>query len=43
MLKKGDQVSELATWLRFILEIFRSFLKYLEKRKIRRNNGGSTS
>lgn len=33
MLKKGDQVSELATWLRFILE----------KRKIRRNNGGSTS
>jgi len=36
-------MSDLALWLRFILEMFRAFLKYLEKRKIRRSNGGSIS
>ena len=36
-------MSELAEWLRFILGIFRTTLEYLEKRKIRRDNGGSIS
>lgn len=36
-------MSELAVWLRFILGMFRAILEYLEKRKIRRDDGGSIS
>ena len=36
-------MSELLGWLRFILEVFRTIMKYLEKRKIRRDSGGSIS
>jgi hypothetical protein len=36
-------MSDLALWLKFILEMFRASLKYLEKRKIRRGDGGSIS
>ena len=43
LLKRGGLMSELAVWLGFILGIFRAVLEYLEKRKIRRANGGSIS
>ena len=43
LLKSGGLVSDLAVWLKFILEIFRAILEYLKNRKIRRGDGGSIS
>jgi hypothetical protein len=37
---RGGLMSDLALWLKFILGVFQATLKYLEKRKIRRGDGG---
>jgi hypothetical protein len=39
IVEKGELMSELALWLKFILEALKALLKHFEKRKSRPRNG----